>query len=115
MASVVYKGIQVKYAVFPYLNCSACFLSGLSVEMWVIRVLHKVEHRTLDLFLCVQKLSRLGGTRISPDGQSVAFTVTRSDVSKNRGVTNIWMVPAAGGDPQQLTFADRGSNSGLRW
>jgi dipeptidyl aminopeptidase/acylaminoacyl peptidase len=25
------------------------------------------------------------------------------------------MIPAAGGDPQQLTFADRGSNSGLRW
>jgi len=25
------------------------------------------------------------------------------------------MIPAAGGDPQQLTFAERGSNSSLRW
>src|SRR5579872_2391023 len=63
----------------------------------------------------MQRLSRVGGARLSPDGKWVAFTVTRSDVAKNRTVTNVWMIPAAGGDPQQLTFADRGSNSGLRW
>jgi dipeptidyl aminopeptidase/acylaminoacyl peptidase len=63
----------------------------------------------------MQKLSRVGGPRISPDGRWVAFTVGRSDVDKNRIVTNVWMVPSAGGDAQQLTFADRGSNAGLRW
>jgi dipeptidyl aminopeptidase/acylaminoacyl peptidase len=63
----------------------------------------------------MQRLSRLGGARISPDGTRVAFTITRSDVSKNRTATNVWMVPAVGGDALQLTFADRGSNSGLRW
>jgi dipeptidyl aminopeptidase/acylaminoacyl peptidase len=63
----------------------------------------------------MQKLARLGGTRISPDGRWVAFTVTRSDVAKNRMVTNIWKVAAAGGEPEQLTFAERGANSGLRW
>ena len=61
------------------------------------------------------RLSRLGGARISPDGKWVAFTVARSDVPKNRMVTNIWMVPQAGGVPQQLTFADKGANSELRW
>jgi len=63
----------------------------------------------------MQKLSRLGGTRVSPDGRWVAFTVTRSDVAKNRMVTNIWKVAAAGGEAEQLTFAERGANSGLRW
>jgi dipeptidyl aminopeptidase/acylaminoacyl peptidase len=63
----------------------------------------------------MQKLSRLGGTRVSPDGRWVAFTVTRSDVAKNRMVTNIWKVAAAGGEAEQLTFAERGANSSLRW
>jgi dipeptidyl aminopeptidase/acylaminoacyl peptidase len=63
----------------------------------------------------MQRLSRLGGSRVSPDGKWVAFTVTRSDLAKNRSVTNIWMVPAAGGDAQQLTFEDRGSNGAIRW
>src|SRR5437899_3221202 len=63
----------------------------------------------------MQKLSRLGSARISPDGRWVAYTVTRSDVPKNRSVTNLWIVPAAGGDARQLTFADRGSNNSPRW
>jgi dipeptidyl aminopeptidase/acylaminoacyl peptidase len=63
----------------------------------------------------MQRLSRVGSPRVSPDGQWVAFTVTRSDVEKNRSVTNIWRIPAAGGDPQQLTFAEEGSNGGVRW
>jgi dipeptidyl aminopeptidase/acylaminoacyl peptidase len=63
----------------------------------------------------MQRLSRVGDPRVSPDGQWVAFTVTRSDVEKNRSVTNIWRIPAAGGDAQQLTFADEGSNGDVRW
>jgi dipeptidyl aminopeptidase/acylaminoacyl peptidase len=63
----------------------------------------------------MQKLSRIGGPRISPDGRWVAFTVTRSDVAKNRSVTNVWRVAATGGEPQQLTFAEQGSNTDLRW
>ena len=63
----------------------------------------------------LQRLSRVGGPHVSPDGKWVAFTVTRSDVEKNRSVTNIWRIPAAGGDPQQLTFAEEGSNGGVRW
>jgi dipeptidyl aminopeptidase/acylaminoacyl peptidase len=63
----------------------------------------------------MQKLSRVGGPRVSPDGKWVAFTVTRSDVAKNKSVTNIWMVAAAGDKPQQLTFAEQGSNNNLHW
>ncbi|MGH9495307.1 MAG: prolyl oligopeptidase family serine peptidase [Candidatus Sulfotelmatobacter sp.] len=63
----------------------------------------------------MQKLSRVGGPKVSPDGKWVAFTVTRSDVAKNKTVTNIWMVAAAGDKPRQITFADQGSNNSLRW
>jgi dipeptidyl aminopeptidase/acylaminoacyl peptidase len=63
----------------------------------------------------MQHLSRVGSPRISPDGKWVAFTVTRSDIEKNRSVTNIWRIPAAGGDPQQLTFGEEGTNGDVRW
>jgi dipeptidyl aminopeptidase/acylaminoacyl peptidase len=63
----------------------------------------------------MHKLSRIGSAQLSPEGKWVAFTVSRSDVAKNRMVTNLWMVPASGGTPQQLTFGDRGSNEQPRW
>ncbi len=63
----------------------------------------------------MQKLSRVSGPQISPDGKWVAFTVTRSDTVKNKSVTNIWRIAATGGEPQQLTFAEQGSNTDLRW
>ncbi len=63
----------------------------------------------------MQKLSRVSGPKLSPDGKWVAFTVTRSNVEKNRTVTNVWRVASTGGEPQQLTFAGQGSNTDLRW
>jgi hypothetical protein len=44
-----YNGIQVKYAVFPYLNCSGCLLSGLSVaDMLTIVTSHEVREAVTD-------------------------------------------------------------------
>ncbi len=63
----------------------------------------------------MQKLLRVGRPVVSPDGQRIAFAVTRSDVAKNKSVTNLWMVASTGGAPQQLTFAERGSNDNPRW
>ncbi len=63
----------------------------------------------------MQNLSRVGEVRISPDGLWAAFTVTRSDLAKNRSVTNLWRVPTAGGEPQQLTLVEHGSNDTPRW
>jgi len=63
----------------------------------------------------MQKLSRVAAPKVSPDGKWVAFTVTRSDVAKNKTVTNIWMVAATGDKPRQMTFADQGSNNSPRW
>ena len=63
----------------------------------------------------MQKLSRVSGPKVSPDGKWIAFTVTRSDVAKNKSVTNVWMVAVAGGEPRQLTFAEQGFNGNLHW
>jgi len=63
----------------------------------------------------MQRLSRIGGLKLSPDSKWVAFAVSRPDISKNKSVKNIWMVSANGGDLRQLTFAEQGSNDGLRW
>ncbi|MFI5183677.1 MAG: S9 family peptidase, partial [Vicinamibacteria bacterium] len=63
----------------------------------------------------MQQLVRVGGPALSPDGKWVAFTVARSDVARNRMVTNLWMVPSGGGTPQQLTFGESGSSAQPRW
>jgi dipeptidyl aminopeptidase/acylaminoacyl peptidase len=63
----------------------------------------------------MQRLSRVGDPRVSPDGKWVVFTVARSDIEKNRSVTNLWRIPAGGGDAQQITFSEQGSNSDPRW
>ena len=48
-------------------------------------------------------LARLGDTAISPDGSIAAVTVTRFDIAENRGATDIWLVPVAGGPARPLT------------
>lgn len=63
----------------------------------------------------MQQVARLGAPRISPDGNWVAFVVMRSDVAKNSSVTNLWMMPAAGGVPRQLTFGGAGANADPHW
>ncbi len=87
------------------LICSFALLS-FAVTAWAAHPFHVED---------MQRLSRVGDPRVSPDGKWVAFTVTRSDVEKNRSVTNIWRIPAAGGDPQQITFGEQGFNGDVRW
>ncbi|MHB8576370.1 MAG: TolB family protein, partial [Dehalococcoidia bacterium] len=41
--------------------------------------------------------------QISPDGSRIAFVRTRMDETKDEYLSNIWIVPAAGGEPMQFT------------
>lgn len=59
-------------------------------------------------------LKNVGDPRISPDGRWVAFTISQMDEKKDASDTNIWMVPAAGGDAIQLTSTDK-SETSPRW
>ncbi|UPL48395.1 S9 family peptidase [Hymenobacter sublimis] len=60
------------------------------------------------------KLGRLGEMQVSPDRRTVAYTVTRYSLSENKGNTDIWVVPVAGGAARQLTTTPT-SESTLNW
>ena len=63
------------------------------------------------------KIKRLGGPEISPDGKWVAVPVTTYDVPKDKGTTNLWLVPTDGGPEgsgRRLTTHD-GSDSSPAW
>ena len=63
----------------------------------------------------LHRLLRASEAQLSPDEQWVAFTVTRSDLAKNKMVRNLWLVPAGGGTPRQITFGEKVSNERPRW
>ena len=56
------------------------------------------------------QMHRVGEAQVSPDGKWVAYSVSTPDMDANRGVSNIWIVPTAGGAPQQLTQSGRDSS-----
>jgi dipeptidyl aminopeptidase/acylaminoacyl peptidase len=59
-------------------------------------------------------LRTVGDPRISPDGQTIAFTVTEASIEANRNISRIWLVSTGGGSPRQLTSGE-GSDRAPRW
>ena len=49
------------------------------------------------------ELKRLGDPAISPDGRLAVVPVTKYDVEKNKGDTDLWLVPTKPGKARQLT------------
>src|SRR5205823_159799 len=52
-----------------------------------------------DLF----RFQRVADPQMSPDGKTVAYTVTAVDLAGNRSASTIWLAPTTGGAPRQLT------------
>ena len=59
-------------------------------------------------------LKSAGDARISPDGSSVAYTVTETDFDQDAYVTQIWLADVASGRTLQLTRGKK-SASGPVW
>jgi len=59
-------------------------------------------------------LARLGDPAISPDGELAVVPVTRYDVKENKGRTDLWLFPVAGGPGRQLT-SDQASDTDPVW
>ncbi|MFI5097283.1 MAG: prolyl oligopeptidase family serine peptidase [Candidatus Acidiferrales bacterium] len=53
------------------------------------------------------KMHRVSDSQISRDGQWVAYAVSTPDIELNRGVSNIWIIPAAAGEAIQVTQGGR--------
>ncbi len=60
------------------------------------------------------QLQRLGTPDISPDGRLAVVPVTRYDVDKNKGDTDLWLIPTKPGKARQLTSSG-GSVSSPVW
>src|SRR5579863_1317452 len=56
------------------------------------------------------QMHRVGEAQVSPDGKWVAYTVSTPDMDANRGASNIWIVPTAGGASLQLTQSGHDSS-----
>jgi dipeptidyl aminopeptidase/acylaminoacyl peptidase len=52
-----------------------------------------------DLF----SMKRIAAPAVSPDGASVVYNLTTPDLEANSNGTDLWISPAAGGPPRQLT------------
>ncbi|MFU8896993.1 MAG: prolyl oligopeptidase family serine peptidase [Gammaproteobacteria bacterium] len=71
------------------------------------------ERKPLDAETLWQ-LQRLSSPAIAPDGKQAVVAVTRYEVPEDRGITNLWLVPADGGEAHQLT-THPGSDSSPAW
>jgi dipeptidyl aminopeptidase/acylaminoacyl peptidase len=60
------------------------------------------------------KLSTVSAPAISPAGDRVAFTLTTVREADNKRHSEIWVVPAAGGEPQRFT-SPATESSAARW
>jgi dipeptidyl aminopeptidase/acylaminoacyl peptidase len=59
-------------------------------------------------------LRNVGDAQISPDGQWVAYVVSRADLDQNASDADIWLVSAKGGEPVRLT-TNKKSDTQPRW
>jgi dipeptidyl aminopeptidase/acylaminoacyl peptidase len=60
------------------------------------------------------KIRRVADPQISPDGRSVAYTITDTDKAANRRTSQIYLISVDGGEPRQLSN-DKSSSSAPRW
>jgi dipeptidyl aminopeptidase/acylaminoacyl peptidase len=60
------------------------------------------------------RLTSVSAPSMSPSGERIAFTVTTVREAENKRHSEIWVVPAAGGDPQRFTSPGTESTN-ARW
>lgn len=58
----------------------------------------------------LHRMKRVGSPALSPDGEWLAYVVTATDFEENRGNSDIWLMPAGGGEARQLTTSPKGDS-----
>jgi len=51
------------------------------------------------------RMGQVSEAQVSPEGDWIAFTVTRQDLDEDTSISRVWMVPAAGGEAIAMTGA----------
>lgn len=83
-------------------NLRVAVLSAAAVLVLSQAVFAQQTKRAMT-FEDVMSLRVVSDPRISPDGKHVAFVVTQADMKTNFRNSDVWLVRADGGEPQQLT------------
>ncbi len=60
------------------------------------------------------RIPQVQDPQVSPDGRRIAFTVGLPDLEANEIDSDIWLMPASGGEPRQITRAP-GADHSPRW
>ncbi len=60
------------------------------------------------------RIKRVSGAQISPDGEWVAYTISTTNLEKDKSKSQIWMVSTQGGNPIPLTMSSE-SVGGPKW
>lgn len=66
---------------------------------------------TVDDIWAVQ---RVGSPALSPDGKTVAYTVSVYDMEENKSNGDVWTVPLSGGAPRRIT-TNKASDGSPAW
>jgi dipeptidyl aminopeptidase/acylaminoacyl peptidase len=57
------------------------------------------------------RIKSISDVHVSPEGRSVIYAVTTSDLPRAKRATHIWMMNIDGGNPRQLTSGEKGESS----
>lgn len=97
--------MKIKNRIAPAIILVALAL-GLSAKM---RAQPQAAKHAIT-FEDLMRMQRVSEPQIAPDGKWVAYTAATTDLEGNRLNRNIWIVPAGGGAPVQLTRSGRDSS-----
>ncbi len=90
----------MRFLARPRFWCWTLLLCGCSLQAQNVAGAAPLTAETM------WQLQRVGDPDLSPDGKLLVVPVTRYDVDKNKGYTDLWLIPAAGGAARQLTSDD---------
>src|SRR6266496_1529725 len=90
------------------------FVVSICVLMFAFVFLVSAQDRRRFSVEDLLKVRRVGDPQISPDGTRVALTIGDVNFDANKVITQIYVVPLAGGSVKQLTSGDR-STTAPRW
>ncbi|MDE6697691.1 MAG: S9 family peptidase [Muribaculaceae bacterium] len=98
--------------ILPLCFASSCKESGSEEN-----VIEKPDITIVDGQMTPEVLEALGQVNEatpSPDGKTIAFTIKYEDIKENKGNSEIYSVPADGGEIKRLTHTS-GSEGNLQW